>query len=40
MAFVFSSTLILNEPLGISEIAALILIVIALTIALFAGRKT
>jgi drug/metabolite transporter (DMT)-like permease len=36
---VFSSTLILNEPIGISEIAALILIVSALTIALFAGRK-
>jgi len=32
---VFSSTLILNEPIGISEIAALILIVAALSIALF-----
>ena len=32
---VFSSTLILNEPVGISEIAALILIVAALSIAIF-----
>ena len=32
---VFSSTLILNEPVGASEIVALILVVIALTIALF-----
>jgi len=36
---VFSSTLILNEPIGISEMAALVLVVTALTLALFAGRK-
>jgi drug/metabolite transporter (DMT)-like permease len=36
---VFSSTLILNEPLGISEMAALVLVVAALALALFAGRK-
>jgi len=36
---VFSSTLILNEPIGISEIAALILIVAALSIAIFTGKK-
>jgi len=36
---VFSSTLILNEPVGISEMAALVLVVTALAIALFAGRK-
>jgi drug/metabolite transporter (DMT)-like permease len=32
---VFSSTLILNEPVGISEIVALVLVVAALSIALF-----
>ena len=36
---VFSSTLILNESVGISEIVALVLVVTALTIAMFVGRK-
>jgi drug/metabolite transporter (DMT)-like permease len=32
---VFSSTLILNEPVGLSEVAALALVVTALSMALF-----
>ncbi len=36
---VFSSSLILNEPVGINEVVALVLVVTALAIALFAGRK-
>ena len=36
---VFSSTLILDEPVGISEVAALLLIVAALSIAFFLQKS-
>jgi len=36
---VFSSALILNEPVGIREVAALVLVVSALAISLFSGRQ-
>jgi len=37
---VFSSAMILREPVGLNEMAALVLVIGALSIALFAGRKS
>jgi hypothetical protein len=36
---VFSSALILNEPVGFNEIAALVLVICALAIALLVGKS-